>query len=102
MDLLLIRLHVQANWREDSFMNLAGFEKYDAALGKDEVDQIERLMIEQINSMTGQKLESVKLYHTLPVADHKIMLSMKGARVFSVNLLSRFCPCPFFETLEAF
>ena len=44
-------------------MNLAGFEKYDAALGKDEVDQIEKLMVEQITSMTGQRLESVKLYH---------------------------------------
>ena len=80
--MLHIRLHVQANWREDSFMNLAGFEKYDAALGKDEVDQIEKLMVEQITSMTGQRLESVKLYHMLPVAVHEIMLSKKGARFF--------------------
>ena len=58
-------------------MNLADFEKYDAALGKDEVDQIEKLMVEQINSITGQRLGSVKLYHTLPVAVHKTMLSMK-------------------------
>ena len=83
-------------------MNLAGFEKYDAALGKDEVDQIEKLMIEQINSMTGQKLESVKLYHMLPVAVQNHALDEKEPEFFSVNLLSRFCPCPFFETSEAF
>ena len=35
-------------------MNLAGFEKYDAVLGKDEVDQIEKLMVEQITSMTDR------------------------------------------------
>ena len=64
-------------------MNLAGFEKYDAALGKDEVDQIEKLMVEQITSMTGQRLESVKLYHMLPVTVHKIMLSKKGPGFFS-------------------
>ena len=80
-------------------MNLADFEKYDAALGKDEVDQIENLMVEQINSMTGQRLESVKLYHTLPVAVHKIMLSMKGARVFKRESVEQILSMPFFSKL---
>ena len=78
-------------------MNLADFEKYDAALGKDEVDQIEKLMVEQINSMTGQRLESVKLYHMLPVAVHEIMLSKKGARVFQRESVKQILSMPFFR-----
>ena len=79
-------------------MNLADFEKYDAALGRDEVDHIERLMIEQINLYDGTETRvSETLSHAPSCRSQSHALDERAREFFSVNLLSRFCPCPFFR-----
>jgi len=75
------------------------FEKIEGALSKDEVDKIEKLMVEQISFSTGKRLGSVKLYHTLPDSIHQIMLSKKGARVFQRESVEQILAMPFFLKL---
>ncbi len=81
-------------------MNLANFEKHDAALSNDEIDKIEKLMLEQISMTTGRRLDSVKLYHEFPDFIHKIMLSKKGARVFQRESVEQILSMPFFLKLR--
>jgi len=81
-------------------MNLVNFEKHDAALSNDEINKIEKLMLEQISLITGRKLDSVKLYHALPDFIHKIMLSKKGARVFQREYVEQILSMPFFLKLR--
>ena len=88
------------NSRNGDFMNVSGFEKIDAMLSESEVNDIGRLIIDRIYSLTGQKIESVEKYHTLPDSVHELLLSKKDSRVFPHKSVQKILSMPSFLKLQ--